>query len=341
MRSKLDHPVFTALLGAVGLLLLPRATPPELAGLRRQRTSTTPNSAVRLRSCARRTGRGLQSSSAGTCIGEAGDERYSIRTGESAVPVVFGMPQFEYLAAHPNEAAAFNDGQAALTRLVGAALIATWNFKDAAVVADIGGGTGTMLATILAANPALRGVLFDLPAGVAGAKALLAAHGVADRCLVSTGSFFDALPNGADTHILKSVLHNWDDEHAADDLAILPTRPAHGWVHTRGRARDAGKDRGVVAGCTACDVRPEHARHARRPRTRPGRVSRRVYRGWLSARERHPAAGALSLLGNPLRSRLRVRASFFGFPTDQQGSLWLPRVARTPISARDQLQRTA
>lgn len=48
-----------------------------------------------------------------------------------------------------------------------------------------------------------------------GARARLAEAGVADRCEVVTGSFFENVPSGADIYLLKSVLHDWDDERCA------------------------------------------------------------------------------------------------------------------------------
>ena len=64
----------------------------------------------------------------------------------------------------------------------------------------------------------MRGVLFVLPVMVEGAADLFAAaHGVADRATVVGGDFFESVPTG-DAHILKHILHDWDDEHC---VAIL------------------------------------------------------------------------------------------------------------------------
>jgi hypothetical protein len=148
----------------------------------------------------------------------------SLRSGETAVSQVFGMPLFDYLARNAEEAAAFHDGQTALTRLVAAAVAEACDFSRHAVVADVGGGNGALLATVLAANPGLHGILFDLPAGLAGVGRVLEEVGVAAHCRILAGDFFDAVPEGADVHLLtdvhllKSVVHNWDDARA---LAVL------------------------------------------------------------------------------------------------------------------------
>ena len=73
----------------------------------------------------------------------------------------------------------------------------------------------------------MRGVLFDLPHAIVAAGQRLAAAGVAARCELVAGSFFESVPEGADAYALKSVLHNWDDDRSA---AILRNcrRAAHG-----------------------------------------------------------------------------------------------------------------
>src|SRR6266851_3014403 len=49
--------------------------------------------------------------------------------------------------------------------------------------------------------------------GKRGAIAVAAA-GVADRCRVVAGSFFDGVPEGADAYVLSMIIHDWDDEPA-------------------------------------------------------------------------------------------------------------------------------
>lgn len=85
---------------------------------------------------------------------------------------------------------------------------------------DVGGGNGAFLAAILARQPATRGVLFDQPHVVGGAGPILAAAGVADRCEVVGGSFFEAVPAGGDAYLLKAILHDWED---GDCVRILRT----------------------------------------------------------------------------------------------------------------------
>jgi O-methyltransferase domain len=74
------------------------------------------------------------------------------------------------------------------------------------------------MAALLAANPDVRGVVFDLPRGGAEASRRLADAAVAARCEVIAGDFFRSVPEGADAYILKNVIHDWNDD---ESVAIL------------------------------------------------------------------------------------------------------------------------
>jgi predicted O-methyltransferase YrrM len=68
------------------------------------------------------------------------------------------------------------------------------------------------VAGVLQANPDMRGILFDMPEVVATAQRLLQQAGVADRCKVMGGDFFEAVPAGSDLYVLKFILHDWTDD---------------------------------------------------------------------------------------------------------------------------------
>jgi len=145
---------------------------------------------------------------------------HSVRTGEPAFPEAFGMTPFEYWADHPEEAAVFNAAMTSLSSGVIDAIARSYDFSGIGVLLDVGGGEGGLLAAILAANPSLRGILFDQPHVVSTVGALLEQAGVADRCEVVGGSFFEAVPAGADGYLLKSVIHDWDDDAAIEILRL-------------------------------------------------------------------------------------------------------------------------
>jgi hypothetical protein len=147
----------------------------------------------------------------------AGEMLRSVRTAKPAAETVFGMPFFERLARDSERSEVFNRamGGGAAARAA-AALGHDWS--GASVVADIGGGNGSLLSAVLDAQPHLRGVVFDLPHVVAEAQPVIEAAGLDDRCEAVGGDFFtDVLPS-ADVYILAQILHDWGDERA---VAIL------------------------------------------------------------------------------------------------------------------------
>jgi SAM-dependent methyltransferase len=136
---------------------------------------------------------------------------HSVRTGENAFRDIHGTDVWDYRAQHPDEAAIFDQAMTAISRGVGDAVAAAWDFSRAHRIVDIGGGQGALLAAVLRAHRGLHGILFDQPHVVAGADAVLRQAGVIERCEIIAGSFFEAVPEGADAHLLKSILHDWDD----------------------------------------------------------------------------------------------------------------------------------
>ena len=143
---------------------------------------------------------------------------HSAMTGETAFNHVFGMSQWEHRAHHPELNEYFNEWiRRGTTRAAGAVLDA-YDFSRFHTVMDVGGGHGMLVAAILTAYPSLAGVLFDQPHVVAEAPPHLEAAGGASRCRIVGGDLFERIPDGADVHILKSIIHDWDDERS---LAIL------------------------------------------------------------------------------------------------------------------------
>lgn len=143
----------------------------------------------------------------------------SIRTGETAFRTVHGEAVWEYRAKHPAEQEAFDAAMTAMSQTMSDAVVNAYDFSRFDTVVDVGGGRGRLLIDVLSRYPSVGGVLFDQPDVVAGAGELLSAAGVADRCRVVGGNFFEAVPEG-DAHLLKSVIHDWAD---AESIEILRT----------------------------------------------------------------------------------------------------------------------
>jgi SAM-dependent methyltransferase len=138
-----------------------------------------------------------------------------IRSGRPMAREALGMEHFTYYAQHPDEAEFFNAGMAELSVWAAGEVLRVYDFSGARVVADVGGGHGSLLAAILRAVPGARGILFELPRVIATARPGIAAQGLTERCELVAGDFFEAVPEGADLHLLKLVVHNWDDADAA------------------------------------------------------------------------------------------------------------------------------
>jgi hypothetical protein len=144
-----------------------------------------------------------------------------IKTGQNAYQILHGLESsFAYYEKHPDVARVFDDAMSAGSALIGATAARTYDFSGIGRVVDVGGGHGKVLASILKANPNLRGTLFDLPRVAEGASALLAKEGVADRCESVGGDMFASVPAGGDVYLLSHVIHDWDDAHAVKVLQV-------------------------------------------------------------------------------------------------------------------------
>jgi orsellinic acid C2-O-methyltransferase len=137
---------------------------------------------------------------------------YSVRTGESARKMLQGTEGFAHLARDPDAAAIFNRAGADQLRLAAAAIVRAYDFGRFERIVDLGGGHGSLLLAILKAHPGPRGVLFDLSHAMEGARRAIEESGLAVRCDLVCGDFFESVPGEADAYILKSVLHDWDRE---------------------------------------------------------------------------------------------------------------------------------
>jgi hypothetical protein len=138
----------------------------------------------------------------------------ALQNGGSAFEHVHGMGLFDYLDRHPDERAEFQRSMVVRSRQEAAAVTAVYDFAAFRRLVDVGGGYGILLSAILAATPALHGVLFDRPEVVDRAREQLGADGMLSRCDVAAGDFFTSVPAGCDAYVLSRVIHDWDDEKA-------------------------------------------------------------------------------------------------------------------------------
>nr|WP_042179898.1 methyltransferase [Kibdelosporangium sp. MJ126-NF4]ADB02856.1 AzicL [Kibdelosporangium sp. MJ126-NF4]CEL14087.1 O-demethylpuromycin-O-methyltransferase [Kibdelosporangium sp. MJ126-NF4]CTQ88453.1 O-demethylpuromycin-O-methyltransferase (EC 2.1.1.38) [Kibdelosporangium sp. MJ126-NF4] len=212
------------------------------------------------------------------------DLDWSVRTGQTAFDRIHGTDFFAHIAENAELSALFNASMGAGTTEVAEAVTKHYDFSRFGTVVDVGGGNGTLLAPILAAEPELRGIVFDSEEGVEQAAGVLADAGVADRCEIVAGDFFRAVPR-ADLYLLKNILHDWDDTRSAAILAncraaipehgrlllvesVLPATPEPGGppddylmdinmlVNFGGRERTEGEFHALL---TAAGFQPRHA----------------------------------------------------------------------------------
>jgi len=149
----------------------------------------------------------------GDLVTRAWDElAYSLRSGKTGVEHVFGKPLFDLLAERPEEASLFSETMVGFHGAEPPAVADAYDFSALESIVDVGGATGNLLVHILRRHRQPRGVLFDLPHVVGDAPALLAAHGMADRVAIESGSFFETVPQGHDAYILSHIIHDWTED---------------------------------------------------------------------------------------------------------------------------------
>ncbi|HWV47217.1 MAG TPA: methyltransferase [Nitrospira sp.] len=135
----------------------------------------------------------------------------SVQTGKPGLEQAMGMPIFDWLARHPEEASLFSETMVSFHGAESSAVAAAYDFSDMNTIVDVGGATGNLLAAILSQYPKPRGILYDLPHVVRDAPALLQSRGVADRVTIESGSFFDCVPTSCDAYLLSHIIHDWTE----------------------------------------------------------------------------------------------------------------------------------
>ncbi|MFQ5642030.1 MAG: methyltransferase [bacterium] len=143
---------------------------------------------------------------------------HSLETGDTGFEKNMGMPIFNYLGQHPEDASMFSETMVGFHGTEPAAVAAAYDFSNFEKVVDVGGATGNMLGAILSRHAGPRGVLFDMPHVVGDAPALLKERGVDQRVTIESGDFFKTVPAGGDAYILSHVIHDWNE---AQCLTIL------------------------------------------------------------------------------------------------------------------------
>ena len=153
----------------------------------------------------------------------------TLRDGENGIVKSFGQPLFEFLPNHPELAAIFDGGMTAIHGSETPAMLQAFDFSAIGTLADIGGGNGSLLTSVLLKYPAMKGILFDLGHVAGRARANVQNAGLSDRCEVREGNFFEAFPPGADAYLMRHIIHDWDDGQSIQILKNCRAAiPPHG-----------------------------------------------------------------------------------------------------------------
>jgi hypothetical protein len=153
-----------------------------------------------------------------------------IRTGKDAVTLAYGKSIFDLFAERPEQAETFQRAMSGGSAIAAQSILASYDFSGIERLADVGGGHGLLLASVLERYPHMQGVLFDLPEVVAGVPRDRR-EACGGRLRVEAGSFFERVPTGCDAYMMKHIIHDWSDEHCRTILKLIRAQlPEHGRV---------------------------------------------------------------------------------------------------------------
>ena len=175
-----------------------------------------------------------------------------LRTGTDGVSKAYGKPIWDVLAERPSQCETFQNAMTASTAIAAEAIVEAYDFSGIERLADVGGGHGLLLASILRAYPNLHGVLFDRPEVIASVPKEQFA-GLEGRVDLEAGSFFERVPDACDAYLMKYIIHDWSDAHCRTILSLMreeaaaarPRAPLRdgGDRRTRAHARQAARHR--------------------------------------------------------------------------------------------------
>lgn len=132
----------------------------------------------------------------------------SLQSGTPAFELVFKEPVFSYFKRHPERFLLFQEAMKEKSRAVIHSALSNYNFGQFHSVCDVGGGYGQFIHALLHKYQGMSGMVFELP------EVIAKIHPESNRCQLVNGDFFISIPKGQDAYLLKSVIHDWDDEKA-------------------------------------------------------------------------------------------------------------------------------
>lgn len=150
-----------------------------------------------------------------------------VRTGKSAMKVMESRGIVSRWYTDPDANAIFRAVMGTAPAEDYMPIAQAWNFSGRRVVADLGGGGGSLISAILKNNPNLTGMLVDRQPSIESAVPRIQADGLAERCKLIAADLLESMPAGADVYAMKHVLHGYNDDVAVKLLkncrAVIPS----------------------------------------------------------------------------------------------------------------------
>ena len=141
-----------------------------------------------------------------------------LKTGEPTFEAVHGEPLFAYVSHDEKLRGIFYDMMVNMHGPEAARIAAGYSFGQFQRLLDVGGGNGHILAEVLSQHNGVKGAVFDLAPMVSAAREFLSQSGLESRWDVVEGNFFESVPADFDAYMIKSVLHDWNDDKATQIL---------------------------------------------------------------------------------------------------------------------------
>ena len=126
----------------------------------------------------------------------------------------FQSHYFDYLEKNKNQETLFNKTMSSHTGHDINHIVKSLDLKANKNVIDIGAGNGTLMHGILQKVNLASGAAFDLEDTISQ----IDRTNTLQNMMYIAGDFFKSIPLGYDYHILKFILHDWDDPHAMQIL---------------------------------------------------------------------------------------------------------------------------
>jgi cyclopropane fatty-acyl-phospholipid synthase-like methyltransferase len=143
-----------------------------------------------------------------------GDLLHSVKTGQPAVEHATGKKAFEYFADDEVEGRRFHAAMTSFSASQIAALLEAYDFSSCKSLIDVGGGHGHLVCEVLQQYPQMKGVVFDVGSILGDTRGKIDQRGLNSRCQAVDGDFFQSVPAGFDAYLMKSIIHDWNDEKA-------------------------------------------------------------------------------------------------------------------------------